>query len=397
MVTKVLLRLPEPTHALFRIVAENPPDGYQYLSRKTMLVEQAENPVLRQTGGMVYRGVTSNGVFAFARNSYLLARERVVSFFSPTDCSIVFSLTPYTAFRGVPIILWAEYVSKESAVNAPLYRTLLLKGGIKKILAYSPRAAETFRSVLTDSEMRELVSYLYVGVRPPPRFPKQEGEVVNLLFLASGNYGDEHYATVSFLVRGGPEVLATFRELNRRYGNRVRLVIRSQVPRRFKEMFADVLGLPNVTLHEGFLPREQLEQMLRASHILLYPGFRFAVTTISEAYAFGICVAATDCYDAQDYITPGVTGITVHRDAGPKLVLKNHVPFWVFDEMARNPVDEGFVRNYADAVSDLIDDRAKRRSLVERGRLEVEEGRLSIPYMKRYLADTFEEVLSSGK
>ncbi len=387
--------LPNPVHLAYKIVASNPPVGYSFVPELHSVMEQSSNIGVQQGSGLFYKENRFTGGIIFLRDCFLLTRERLASLRRPSEVSLVFSLSKYTAFNRVPTILYTEYVSPQAASRRAIQRTLYLQRSIKKILASSRTSIATYLSVLTEKEVEEKVDSFMIGVPLPPPFQKQEKETVNLLFVSSGNYQqNESYAHAAFTIRGGMDVLRSFRLLNKQYGNKIRLVMRSYIPRVVKENFADVLGLPNVSVYEQFVPKSELRALYESSDIMLFPAYRGVALTIGEAFGYGLPVVGADSWDMPDYVTDKFDGLLPHRDDTGKLTIRNHVPFWDFENIIRGLSDDDFLKSYVEAVSTLIDQKRTRQELAANAIETVRAGGLSIPYMRKRLGQFFEEAIA---
>lgn len=381
MVTRVLLRVPSTLHSTLGIIANNPPDGYLYMREEHKLWEQS-NAVYRTMSRLLRNHLQS-------RNALLLVREKVESSLKPLDSDLVFSLGPYTGFSPKPTILYSnEFAGGEGTVLA---RALLLVPNIKKVLVPNRTSAQAYLGILSQREFSKLIGILRVGVTIPAPFRKERRERVTLLFVSSANVGDAKWGDASFYLRGGLDVLASFRLLNSRYGDRVNLVVCSDIPERVRREFADVFTLRNVDT-PGIVPRKVLDSIYSKSDILLYPGYR-GVSTITEAFGYYLPVVASDSWDLGDYVTDGYNGLQVHRKNKGKT--QGFTPSWYPDSIASEPIDEGFVTRFAEAVSLLIEDESLRTRLGRGARETVDSGPFSIRFMKEELAKFFHEALAS--
>jgi len=358
----------------------NPPYGYLYVKEVHKLWEQS-NGVYRAMSSLLRNHASS-------RNALQFAREKVASRLRPSDISLVFSLGPYTGYSQVPTILYNNEVA--GGGGKTLSRAMLLTSNLRKVLVPNHTTAETYRSILSESEFSNLIGVLRVGVPLPSPFDKEKREKVTLLFVSSANRGDKNWGDESFYLRGGLDVLASFRLLNNKYGDRVNLVICSDIPERVKREFADVLALRNVDA-PGIIPRTILDSIYSKSDILLYPGYR-GVSTITEAFSYYLPVVVSDSWDLGDYVTNGHNGLQVHRKSAVET--QGFTPLWYPDSIASRPIDEEFATCFAEAISLLIEDEPLRIRLGRGARQTVESGPFSIQFMKEELAKYFHEALT---
>lgn len=390
MPCSVLLKIPSPLHGSYETIARNPPDGFEY-HREVYESWESSDRLHRGASNLLYDHPR-------IRDALLLTRERLRSSLRHgSRFSLVLSLMPFTGFNKVPTILFTEAseLGSEVSTDSRIRRTMLLKSGVKKILAPGPTAATTYLSVLSNKEFEEKVDVLTIGVPLPPDLHKMEKETTDLLFISSAHEWEQFtYEHRSFFTRGGVDVLSAFRIISKRFGNGVRLIIRSNVPEPVKRLYADVLRLPNVVLIENVLPRKELQNIYKRSDILLFPGYHGAGLTLPEAFSYSVPAVVSDSWDTADDVIHRVNGLVVHRENGSKLRVVNHIPHWDRHAIAHEPPDNFFVKSYAEAVSKLIEDKVTRKSLARNARQMVESGQFSLGNMKRKLAEVFAEALS---
>lgn len=387
MAVRVLLKIPRPSHAAYRIIAANPPPGYEY--------EQEFKPLYEQ-GGLFRRQVAK--VLEKSprlKDLLLLSRERFGSRRqTERPCSLIFSLGIYSAFNPIPTILYLEDAGAEAAHNPSLERNRIMRGGIKKILAGNPTAAETFRAFLSDAEFDDLVGVVRPGVPLPPLLTRESRDTVNLLFVSSGNYAQNaRYALLNFALRGGREVLSAFRLLNKQLGSKVRLTLVGVIPAKIASEYSDVLSLGNVVSSGRILTKPELDQVYAASDVFLYAGYRGPWLTIAEAYSFGLPAVGSDTWDMHEYIMDGRTGLLIQRDDSKKVVIRNHQPIWNTEEIMEGAIDGEFVKKYAEGIARLVLDARLRELMGRNGRETVERGFFSINHMQAELGKFFDECM----
>lgn len=384
----VLLRIPTPLHGSYRTIAENPPEGFEYRT-ESLRAWESSSSFFKSASKALYKNPT-------ARDALLLARERFrLRRASSSGFSLVFSLMPFTGYNRIPTILYSEFASKASSRRSLLYRTLLLRSGLKRILVSSPTAAETYLNVFSKREFERLVEALMIGVPLPPFVEREARDTVSLLFVESAHMWQQtSLEEQSFFMRGGADVMAVFRLLNKKYGKRVHLNIRSKIPAKINKEYSDVVSLPNVNIEEGILPREKLLALYSQSDIFLFPGYRGVGLTIPEALSYSLPIVASDSWDVVDYVKGGVDGLVVHRENGKRLRVVDHLPEWNAHSIYTEPPDHEFVTAYADKVSMLIEDMSLRNKLGSNARRAVESGRFSLTRMRTRLGEIFEQSLA---
>ncbi|MDA4122233.1 MAG: glycosyltransferase [Thaumarchaeota archaeon] len=382
----VQVKVPIPTHGAYRILADYPPEGYGYELEGHRALEVSPNPFFKAASRILFshRGT---------RDALLLARERLAApVRAEARYDLIFSLMPFSGYTSTPTVLYSEYASA-NATALGVFRSMLLKSGLKRILVFSPAAAKTYLSVLSEGEFERLVDVLRIGVPAGEEIQRVAKGHVTFLFIASGHTW-EGSGELSFLMRGGPAVLGAFRMLYKQYGERVKLIVRSPIPTFVKELYADVLKIPSVSVYEELVPRDELLRLFQESDVLLHPGYQASAMTIPEAFGYSMPVVTTDIYDSADFVSDGFTGLVVHRDAPKVFKTINHIPSWDAKYLIANPSDTAFESDLAASISRLVEDEALRLRLSKNARAAVESGDFSLSSMKEKLAQVFAEAMS---
>ena len=127
---------------------------------------------------------------------------------------------------------------------------------------------------------------------------------LDLLFTCSW-----HQLPVSFFLRGGLDVLRAFETVHERYPH-VRLTLRTRLPE-LKPRFRKVLEKCWVRVIDRYLPNDDMDDLMRSSHVFLIPAARIHVVSVLRAMAHGQVVVASDGWGFREYVEHGRNGLIV--------------------------------------------------------------------------------------
>jgi len=246
----------------------------------------------------------------------------------------------------------------------------------KKIIPYSYYIKGRIFASLNCERFRDKIETVHLGVHPKNFTKKYEKDRITLLFLGTVNTAN---ILRSFNERGGKEVLETFAILNEKYDN-LELIIRTYVPTDIRKKYSRMLKSPNVKIFDRVLPKEQFEQIMKESDILLFPSYHTPAMTILDAMSYEMPVIATNLEGIPEMVKDGETGF---------LIKKHRKPFYSID------ADFDVVDDLVDKASILIEDSTLRRKMGLAGRKEIETGEFSIKKRNEKLKRIFDEAIEN--
>ncbi|HEV3260147.1 MAG TPA: glycosyltransferase, partial [Gemmataceae bacterium] len=266
---------------------------------------------------------------------------------------------------------------------------LLESPSCRGIITHMRSTAETLPRLFRSEEIGAKTFHVPFGVGLPARPQTHEGreDHLRLLFTCSWHQDPE-----SFFVRGGLDVLDAFEVLHARYPQ-LRLTLRTRLPR-LPERYQRIVERCWVRVIDRFLPSEAMDDLLRESHVFLLPAARVHVVSVLQAMAFGQ-VVAWDGWGMGEYVHDGRNGLVVPGRYGKVTWMDEEAGLLREDYRAMHASDPAVVAGLVAAVSELAEDRAKRRYLGQMARLDVASS-YSLDDWNRGLKTALDRALARG-
>lgn len=289
-------------HAVYRLMKEHPPEGYQFTlppetKTKKLIAFSQRSPFLKQ----LYRKTLKN--FLYGTSTY----NTLVSSTIPSDTDLVFAFgTPIR--EEFPYVLdlidspfslrghnYSKFIQDLEKINE-----VLEKPSCKAIIVPFSDCEHLCKSYFTQKVAKKLhlVNYAVKEQSFPPRV---YGKKINFLFLGSLANPDD------FEIKGGPETIAAFALLSQKYGSQVSLTIRARVPA-YAQASCNHKG---VTLLTKDLTERELEKLFIESHVFLTPAHFFIAMAPLQALSFGLPLVGLDTYGTNEYISDKKNGFLI--------------------------------------------------------------------------------------
>jgi hypothetical protein len=247
----------------------------------------------------------------------------------------------------------------------PLVKVMLESGRCRGIITHMRSTAETLPRLFASDRIATKVTHVPLGVSLPRRWQRHtDDEHLNLLFTCSW-----HQHPDSFFLRGGLEVLDAFDILHTRYPH-LRLTLRSELPplgaryqRILQENWVRVIG--------WYLEPGEMAALMLGTHLFLLPAARVHVVSILKAMSYGLVVVASDGWGIEEYVRHDHNGVIVAGRHGKAswMDLDTGMLRENYDVMHRS--DQAVVHGLVEAISELVEDGAKRRRLGNAARRDV--------------------------
>jgi glycosyltransferase involved in cell wall biosynthesis len=370
-----------------------PPEGYQFTTGSGLVSPSIANfsrlSVIEPSLLPLYRTLL-----------YLLPLNVIKSYLDskmtlPKDIDLIYGALPLGAKKPYIVEFDTLWVSISSNIRyVRLFKKLLERsftsGSCKRILYWFNHSKTELLTNLNCSRFEQKLEKLPLAVHRHDFLKKYDDSKVRLLFLGSANVSG------AFEMRGGILVLEAIRKLSGKYEN-IGFVIRSDIPKRVRERFADVFGLRQVTLLERHIPKDELEQIYKTVDMFLLPAYYDNWLSVLEAKSYGLPVIVADVYANREIVEDGKTGLLIRKS--------KEVPYYIngirspgalflpgFRHTIQNPERE-VVEDMVEKTSLLIEDRQLRRRMGEAARAEVEHGIFSIERRNEILKRIFDEAL----
>ncbi len=184
-------------------------------------------------------------------------------------------------------------------------KALLESDSCRGIVTHVRSTAEALPRLFQSEIVAAKTAYVPCGTALPAAGQEHAaGGPVNLLFTCSWHQDPE-----SFFVRGGLDVLRCFETLQERYPQ-VRLTLRTRLPA-LKPRFRQVLEKCWVRVIDRRLSDDEMEDLMRETHLFLLPAARIHVVSVLRAMAHGQVVIVSDGWGFREYVEHGRNGLVV--------------------------------------------------------------------------------------
>jgi glycosyltransferase involved in cell wall biosynthesis len=388
MLTKVYLDPAGRVHSLLAEMVDYPPEGYEFVVQPWGGTAGA---ILRSDFVYYPVALTLRRLFPL----HLLKPYLERFFRRPPPGTALTYAYGHPIFRPEPWVLDVEWVTQLAGFSGS--HLARWKGFIERALGsvHCGRIlcwTEATRSgLLRNLDCRRFEWKLEVVPRAvrPKRFAKAPThEKVRLLFLGSANIRWE------FENKGGREVLAAFEILKRKYSD-VQLVVRAYAPLEVKRKYG---RCPDITIIDRVVPREMLEQELKAADIFVLPAYHTPGMAFLEAMSYELPVVTIGALANAEIVRDGATGIVLPYTDRPEYYVGNGAPNPdIARVLKRSGPDRTAVEGLVRSISTLIEDAELRRAMGRAGRWEVEHGKFSITRRNEKLKRIFDEAIGDGE
>jgi len=366
-----------------------PPEGYQFMTSKTLLDETV---------------VGSDLVFHKLRLQVLdrlmplnLAKARLDTFLRkiPEDIDLIYAYN-HPIFRKKPWVVSVEWahvlIGRDMRYFARYKRAverLLASQYCKKILTWTEMAKKSILLNFDCADFEHKIEVIPPAVHNKDFVKDYSHEKARLLFIGSANDPED------FEIKGGKEALQAFAILSSKYDN-LELVIRAKLPNHIRGEYA---GLSNLKVVEEILPWQLLEEEFKQADIFLFPSHLLHNTVALEAMSYELPVVTTYIgASGGEYVEDGATGFVVASSEKVPYFLGNFILTsetvhrnWLVE--ASRSVDPKVVDELVAKTSLLIENPDLRRKMAKAARWEVDHGRFSIGRRNERLKKIFDEAI----
>jgi glycosyltransferase involved in cell wall biosynthesis len=246
-------------------------------------------------------------------------------------------------------------------------KALLESPQCRGILTHVRATAEGIARLFQSPVLTQKTTHVPMGIRTPAEYQRHEpSPTINLLFTNSW-----HQAGHSFYLRGGLDVLEAFARLRPAYPE-LRLTLRTKLPHDLAPRYHAIIRECGVTVLDEFLPQDQLEALIRSSHVYLLPAARIHIMSVLQSMSYGLVPIVSDGWGMSEYVDDRRTGLVVTGRYGkiswddPKngMLREDYAPLWKSDPQV--------TQRLVDAISQVADDLPLRRELGRNARHEVQ-------------------------
>lgn len=298
----------------------------------------------------------------------------------------------HLVFRNSPYILDQEYIFALCGYSIDMtkrYRAFihneLQREKLRAILCPTELSVRVVKKFFNDSVITRKLKLVHRAVRSKPAFPRNPGSNVTLLFVGTLNEPG------AFEYKGGKEAVEAYRILRRIYGERVRMIVRSDVPRK---LFMDYKSIEGLSIIDQVIPKETLENLFRSSDLFVFPSHITPAVVFIDAMNFALPIVTTDEHANSEFVFNGQCGVVVKKPENiPSFddVLDGHSSEQDWEKSIR-AIQWDVVESLVQAIGDLIEKPKARRELALKAKTTVDYGTYSIRNRNSLLLELFEEV-----
>jgi glycosyltransferase involved in cell wall biosynthesis len=246
-----------------------------------------------------------------------------------------------------------------------IIKAMLESESCRGIITHMRSTAEALPKLFKSDLVAAKTAYVPCGVSVPPFAQEQTATGrLDLLFTCSWHQNPE-----SFFLRGRLDVVRAFETIHERYPH-VRLTLRTGLPK-LKPRFRRVLEKCWVRVIDRYLPDDEMDELMRSTHLFILPAARIHVVSVLRAMAYGQVVVASDGWGFREYVEHSRNGMIVPGRYGKAS--------WMDDEtgmMRENydlmlASDSAVARGLVETISKLVEDHELRQRLGRQARRDV--------------------------
>jgi len=366
-----------------------PPDGYQFITSKTLLDKRVigsdlmfHKLRLQVLDRLMPLNLTKAWLDTFLRKI-------------PEDIDLIYAYN-HPVFRKKPWVVnveWANVLIGRDMRHFPRYKRsverLLASDYCRKILTWTEVAKKSILLNFRCADFEHKIEVIPPAVHSKGFIKDYSQDKVRLLFIGSVNDPED------FEAKGGKEALQAFTILNRKYDN-LELVLRARLPNHIRSKYA---GLNNLKMVEDILPWQLLEQEFKQADIFIFPSHLLQNTVVLDAMSYELPVVTTEIGATNgEYVEDGVTGFVVASSERVPYFLGNFILTSETIHRSRlikatRSVEPKVVDELAAKTSLLIESPDLRRKVGKAARWEVDHGRFSVGRRNDRLKKIFDEAL----
>ncbi len=379
-------------HSSLKLMIKNPPEGYEFLmaenKAKMSLLSWALNSRLIK---IIYKKVIKR--LLNPRSIY----EKAYSTKIPENVDLVFSTGAALNINKPWVVEILDSPHSLAGYDYNLFiknkndiEKKLLSHFCKKIIIVNEASYKIMEKYFSKEVMNKAVLVRAAVELPKLNLIKEKAgkKQLQIIFIGSIANPDD------FFIKGGLEVLETFRRISEEFDN-VALVVRCKTPEDIKMKYKNV---KNIKFIEENLRKREFVKLLYNSDICLNPGHIYPLMAALEPMSFGIPIIMLDTYGVRDYVKHMKNGILIKPSEKIKWYKDPAYPSNIrsreFLAEIKN-VDLRVINDLYYAVKKLIENKVLRYKLGNNGR-KMAETKFSIKTRNNTLRKVFNEALNDN-
>lgn len=373
-----------PLHWLYKELQKNPPSGYKIIMPENGDINKFST-ILSKSKSPIYKKIIYH-VNAFPYILYQL-RDNVII---PKETDLIYAAQHIVSTEKS----WIVDVELASALSG--YSDLTFVKGIiakklkqkncKKIIAWSNWAKRTLLRTFNDKSIIEKIQVVRYTTVAKKLEKKKDDSIIRILFMGSINPGN----ILNFEYKGIYETVNSFLRLQKEFGDKIQLIIKSRIPESIRDVIGDNGG---ITLIEKILTQQEVQNLYLTSDMFPHVGYETMNFSVLEAMSYGLPVIATDIFNTPELIQDSKNGFLIRPSNVDRFYTKNELPnehsLAYLKEIRR-------IRSYmTDKLREkmrlLIQDANLREKIGSQAKKTLEEGEFSIENRNNLLKNIFDE------
>ena len=372
-----------PLHWLYKELQKNPPAGYVVLLPQTVTVNKFST-LLSKNRSSIYKKI----VYHTNAIPYLLyqLRDNVTI---PENTDLIYAAQHIVSTSKH----WVVDVELASTLSG--YSDLTLAKGIiakklqqkncKKIIAWSEWAKRTIVQSFNDKTIHDKIKVVRYTTNAK-KIQNRKGSVVRLLFMGSANIGN----MLNFEYKGIYETIDAFIALQKEFGDKIQLVIKSKIPGELRDR---VLKNKGIVLIDKIISSQEIQDLYLTSDIFPHIGYETMNFSVLEAMSYGLPVIATNIFNTPELIQDGKNGFLIQPPNIEKFYSKYELPnehslsYLKEVRKARSYMTEKLVEK----LRLLIEDQNFKNKMSVAAHGTIEQGEFSITHRNELLKNIFDE------
>ncbi len=304
----------------------------------------------------------------------IYAAQHVIS----TDKSWILDVELASALSGYSDLFFAKGIIAKK----------LKQENCKKIIAWSEWAKRTMIQSFDDEIIENKIQVVRYTTDVKKFQKKMEDPTIRLLFMGSANVSN----MLNFEYKGIYETIEAFVILQKEFGEKIQLIIKSKIPEELREKIIKNKG---IVLVEQMIPEQEVQDLYVTSDIFPHVGYETMNFSVLEAMSYGLPIIAADIFNTRELIQDGKNGFLIRPTNIKKFYTKYELP----NEHSLSYLKE--VRKIRPYVTEklverlrlLIEDQKLRERIGSEARKTIEQGEFSITHRNKLLKNIFDEAI----
>ncbi len=395
-----------------------PPEGYRFVRSDRPLIEFVQGKQWKKhllllsrglrilaTGTRLFADMLRRGMrlrsairFLQSRNIWsqlLLPTNRKLSIL--TSVPFTYSQSPWVVEIEDPTTLFYPFIhngqtSRLNIQEAACFqgvKALLESPNCRGLITHIRGTADGIPKLFQSEIITKKTFHIPMGVQAPDQWQRHEpSKTFRLLFTNSW-----HQSAAGFYLRGGLDLLEAYALLKPSHPE-MKLILRTKLPQNLPARYRRIIDTCDVEILDEFLPKDELDALMRSCHAYVLPSARIHIISILQAMSYGLVPVVSDGWGTEEYVAHRRNGLVVKgrygktswQDPRCGMLREDYAPLY--------KSDPAIVQGLVDSLSALVEDPALRRTLGQAARHDVET-RFSLASWNDGLKQAFDRALAA--